>query len=501
MYYLGPPEVFGTTKTLGMTHVFWLLLIGFFLKTSALFAGSDAFSNWSHELDTDPPAAAPLDEAMLIERLAQMQGPVQMKYTPAVRSYLNSYLVRNPHRAEQMIGRASMYFPIFEAYLEAHNLPQELKYLAVVESALNPVALSRVGARGLWQFMEQTGLGYDLIINSVVDERSDTHRATEAAMVYLARQYERFGSWELALAAYNAGPGRVNKAIRRGKSKDFWRIQKYLPKETRNYVPAFIAASYLMEYYALHGLSPQYPDLDLQLTGSVLVFEPIPFSRVAEITGLSLETIETLNPGYKHGHVPFTPRGHHLVLPLRVLPAIQEYLLEKPCASPLGPLPDLVESGVCSSDSRYLRGVYRLQEADTCLTALGKKLSCSTYSLVAWNGLQLRQPEPGEELVFYYPRKVRHLRSGDLALLEPLPSRPFYTPEPPVAQIQQLRVYTSIHTRRKGRFLYYEVPRQESVYQIADRFDDVSVRDILLLNRLSVDDSLKPGSKVRIKKL
>lgn len=469
--------------------------------TTAFFTHVEAYPDWVLATDTDPLTEAPFDEAEVKERMAAMQSPVKMNYSSAVRSYLNSYLVRNRNHAEYIIGRAAMYFPVFETYLEKYNLPQELKYLSVVESALKPAALSRVGARGLWQFMEQTGSGYGLIINNAVDERSDTHRATEAAMVYLSKQYERFGSWELALAAYNAGPGRVNRAIRRGRSKDYWRIQKYLPRETRNYVPAFIAASYLMQHYALHGLSPQYPELDLQLTGALLVHEALPFSRVAELTELPIETLVALNPGYKHGHIPHTPRGHYLVLPLRVLPLMEEYLREAPCPVVQGALPPLVESEVCPSDSRYLRGVYRLQEADTCAIALAKRLHCSTYSLVAWNGLHLRKPEPGEEVVFYYPREIRHLRSKQLAALRPLPARLIFEPNVPEPQISQLQNLMPVNTLKRGRFLYYEVPRLESVYQIADRFDDVSVRDILMLNRINAGDSLKPGSKVRIKRL
>ena len=175
-------------------------------------------------------------------------------------------------------------------------MPLDLKFLSVVESALNPMAVSRSGAVGLWQFMPATGREYGLKISRYVDERKDPVKSTLAAIKYLKKQYNRYGNWELALAAYNGGPGRVNRAIKRGRSKNFWRIRKYLPRETRNYVPAYIAATYIANFYHMHDLVPIYPDLELQLTESVKVYETLNFSEIEAITGTPEYIIEILNP-------------------------------------------------------------------------------------------------------------------------------------------------------------------------------------------------------------
>ncbi|NJL76936.1 MAG: lytic transglycosylase domain-containing protein [Saprospiraceae bacterium] len=218
------------------------------------------------------------NEVEVIERLNKMDCDViKPRYTVIVKGYLKNYLLWNRPKAERIIGRSVLYFPIFEEYIKKYNMPEDLKYLSVVESALDPVAMSRVGALGLWQFMPETGLEVGLKINKYIDERQDPRKSTDAAMRYLRQQYRHFGSWELALAAYNGGSGRVSRAIKRGRSKNFWTIRKYLPTETANYVPAFIAACYVGHHFEEHGIKPTLPELDYQITETITVYDYLTF--------------------------------------------------------------------------------------------------------------------------------------------------------------------------------------------------------------------------------
>jgi membrane-bound lytic murein transglycosylase D len=219
-----------------------------------------------------------------------------------------------------------VYFPNIESKIIEKNLPIEIKFLSIVESALQPAARSSVGAVGLWQFMKSTARMYGLEIDSHVDERRDVEKSTDAALQYLSDLNERFGDWTLALAAYNCGPGNVRKAMRRSGGKDYWSIRKYLPRETRNYVPKFIAMTYLMNYYSDHDLSPQYPDELFVKTRKLLITEGITFSKVSALTGVPMETIEYYNPSYIGHYVPRSSEGKILELPSQAIYAMAEEL-------------------------------------------------------------------------------------------------------------------------------------------------------------------------------
>jgi membrane-bound lytic murein transglycosylase D len=277
----------------------------------ALFCVLGGVLNASNESNlTDPEPE--YDEPAIIERINKMENEVvPPRYDDIVKSYLTTYTIKKREKAENILGQQVVYFPLFEKKLEEANLPTDLKYLSVVESALNPKAVSRVGATGLWQFMPATGEYYGLEINSVVDERSDPHRSTEAAIEYLSRLYDRFGNWELAIAAYNSGGGRVSRAIKRSRSKNFWKVRRYLPRETRNYVPAFIAANYLIKHYQEHELTPRYPELDQQITESIMVYDHTSFYEVAQVTELPF--------GHDRGPQPCLPARFHSCKAKRIL--------------------------------------------------------------------------------------------------------------------------------------------------------------------------------------
>ncbi len=251
-----------------------------------------------------------------MERLSRLPTVMEMAYNDVVQKFIDRYAGRLRHSISYMLGASNFYMPIFEEALETYQLPLELKYLPVIESALNPNAVSRVGATGLWQFMIGTGKQYGLQVNSLVDERRDPVKASYAAARYLKDLYDIFGDWNLVIAAYNCGPANISKAIHRANgNKDYWQIYPYLPRETRGYVPAFIAANYIMTYYSLHNICPKHTRLPAK-SDSVMVNKALHLEQVSAVLGLDMEMLRSLNPMYRRNVVPGNTAPMPLFLPL-----------------------------------------------------------------------------------------------------------------------------------------------------------------------------------------
>ena len=265
-----------------------------------------------------------------IERLYRMPCVMEMAYNDVVQKFIDRYSGRLRRSISYMLGASNFYMPIFEEALEMYQLPLELKYLPIIESALNPTAVSRVGAAGLWQFMPATGKQYGLKLNSLVDERRDPVKSSQAAARYLRDLYKIFGDWNLVIAAYNCGPENINKAIRRANNvtslkgadgeplpvvKDYWHIYPYLPRETRGYVPAFIAANYIMTYYSLHNICPMTTRLPAK-SDTVMVSRNVHLEQVAAVVGLNIDLLRSLNPMYRRDVVPGATEPSPLRLPL-----------------------------------------------------------------------------------------------------------------------------------------------------------------------------------------
>jgi len=283
-------------------------------------ARAEAASDWQQKLQQDIP-----------QRLLQMDLPFRVDYTAEVREELSGYLRSGKRSTEYMLGRSSMYFPIFDYYLEAYRLPKALKYIPLLESRLQPDIESGAGAAGLWQFMPATGRGFGLHIDEWVDERKNPYRSTDAAMRYLSQLYKQFDDWSLALAAYNCGPGRVRKAIKASGCDNFWDIEHLLPRQTRRYLPRIIATIYVAEHYDIHGLTPVYKPSQQQNFSVFRIHQEIDLSAIAQHCNISEERLLNWNPGYNELYAPAPPTGkpYYLILPQRALPSFQTYIIKE----------------------------------------------------------------------------------------------------------------------------------------------------------------------------
>lgn len=338
-----------------------------------------------------------VDETLLLTRLNALDLPVSIRVTSSVESFVREFTTHGKKGSEAMLGRTSLYFPIFDYYLNLYGLPSELKYLAMVESNLRPNAISEAGAAGLWQLMTSTAQHYGLHVNSFVDERQDPYRSTEAAVRFLADLHKQFGSWELALAAYNCGAGNVQKAIRNGGSRDFWVIREHLPSQTQVYVPRFIAAAYVAEYYSQHGLQPALPDYDMRFTRTIRVYSQLPLNKVASVTGVSIHVIRKLNPAYRQGIVPASSKGHFLTLPTLGIMALQDYLRWSGNSSIKTDLVSATEK-----ESLQSKGGTTVQvDAGDTLESIAKSHGCTKFDIMEWNQLQDESLYYRQELVLF----------------------------------------------------------------------------------------------------
>jgi membrane-bound lytic murein transglycosylase D len=433
-------------------------------------------------------------EAELRQRLGKLRGCLELRATSAVHAYVRTYLHRRPEKAREILGRRLTYFPLFEEKLKEHGLPLDLKYLAVVESALNPRAISRAGAVGLWQFMPSTGRDYQLRQSSVVDERSDAVKSTEAAVRYLKDLYRQYNDWALALAAYNSGPGRVNAAIKRAHSRNFWAIQRYLPRETRNYVPAFIAATYLCNYFYLHGVEPLEPDPDEQLTSYLRVHEGITFQDIADATGATYATIAELNAAFKRFYIPQDEEGHYVLLPLRVMPAFLRYL------NGLGTRKYTLETLKANpntnfGDGRYWQLTVTINQADQ-VERIAAMLGCHVEHLKAWNRLTEDIVPAGQRLVVWRPVYV--FKHTPLRIEAPKAEENAAAPPPSSSAAPAAVVVRREEAEKYKRYLYHIVQRNECLEDIARQYGT----PVETLRRLNDNcENVCVGVKIKVKEL
>lgn len=345
-------------------------------------------------------------DSVYIRRLQALPHQMEMTYNPLVRQFIERYVKRNSRQVAALIRRAEYYFPIFEQELYKAGLPAELKYLPVIESALNGTACSPMGAAGLWQLMIRTGKGLGLEINSLVDERLDPHLSTQAACKFLRSLYNMYGDWNLAIAAYNCGAGNVNKAIyRSGGKHDFWAIYDYLPRETRSYVPIFIAANYVMNYPEEHMICPA-PEFHFGvLTDTIMTDRRIHFRQISEVLGLSMDTLRRLNPQYTKDIIPGA-KPYSLCLPMDKTGAfiqLEDTILAYKADSLINNRREEIDMAQKTGSTSHSSGnitYYKIKSGDT-LSGIAKKYHCSIAQLQKWNGLKSTNINVGKTLKIY----------------------------------------------------------------------------------------------------
>lgn len=326
--------------------------------------------------------------------------PIDLVYNPYVKQYINVYTKQRRQQMSRMMGLAAYYFPVFEEVLDQFNLPLELKYLALVESALNPKAKSWAGATGLWQFMYNTGKEYNLKVSSYVDERMDPYRATVAACEFFEKSYSVYGDWSLVLASYNSGRGNVNKAIRRsGGKRNYWQIRRFLPKETRSYVPAFIAVCYAMNYASDHKISTEKPRVLFHEVDTIEVKYQIDFEYLSSSLDVSIDELEFLNPSYKINVIPkIDGRPYHLVLPFAKMGAFVEN--EKEIYAHFVELETQKRKNYPKYSEQDERIVHRVKGGEY-LGKIARRYGCSVKKIQQWNNLKNDNIRVGQRLILY----------------------------------------------------------------------------------------------------
>lgn len=376
----------------------------------------DLYNNLSQDIQTinfDEQVDYELPTEVLKARLQEMdeKSPFHIEYNPGLENIIKSFLKNRKRAFERLMAISEYYFPLFEEALDKQNVPLEIKYLAVVESALNPKAVSRVGATGLWQFMYQTGKQYGLKIDSYVDERSDPLKASEAAAQYMKNMYAIFGDWDLVLASYNSGPGNVAKAIRRsGGQQNYWNIRKNLPKETQGYVPAFLATMYIYEYHKEHGIKPERAPIKHFATDTVMIKKQISFKQISDLIDIPIAQLQILNPSFKLNIVPsYKDQAHYLRLPQDKMAVFtsneskiyayvdrEANLREKPfqIVRPIVPQDSInTLQRLAQAKVRY----YRVKRGDN-LTTIAQKYDVAIEDLKKWNNIKGNKVAYGKNL-------------------------------------------------------------------------------------------------------
>jgi len=412
-----------------------------------------------------------LPDSVYLKRFEELDNnsPFDLSYNPAVEKYIKEYLRYSSH-LKKIMGLAEFYFPLMEQELDANNIPLELKYLSVIESALNPEAKSPVGASGLWQFMLPTGKECGLIINSYLDERNDPIASTKAACLYLNRLYEIYGVWELAISAYNCGPGNVNKAIKRaGGTKNYWELRPYLPRETQKYVPRFMSILYLMTYGQDHNIMPVSPDFSYWQTDTVLVKNKIRFDQITSITSIQEEELKLLNPQYRRNIIPAREEGSVLVLPVKKIAEFIEF--EKVISAHKPHVKKEYVSNVKenqpkkNSSSNKDKITYKVKPGDV-LGTIADRYGVSVSQLKSWNNIRGTRIKVGQNLVIYVKKTSRN-----------------QTVAVPSAQ---------------NEFTFYTVRNGDTLWEIAKRYPGVSAEQIRKWNSSVNPKNLKAGTKLKI---
>ena len=420
-------------------------------------------------------------DKVYIERLEAMNSFITLPFNETVRNYIILYSEKMPNKMGHILGLCRYYMPIFEEVFNKYDMPLELKYMAVIESALNPVAVSRAGAKGMWQFMYKTARDYGLEINSYVDERLDPVASADAAARFLSDSYAIFGDWNLAISSYNCGAGNVNKAIRRsGGKRDFWSIYPYLPRETRGYVPAFVGAMYAIRYYKEHGLVPEAVPMP-EHTDTFRVHKQLHFKQVNALAGVPMDDLHNLNPQYMHDIVPGASQEYILRIPYQYTNAYIEHedslytymadSLFKPATL------KAIESGRASNSGRI---TYKVKSGDY-LGRIASRYHVSINQIKQWNHLRSNNLRVGQ-ILYIYGRGS-----------EPVPQASGSSSAKPASGNSASAKPAA--TSGSG-YTVYTVKKGDTLYKIAAKYPGVSAQDIMKFNGIS--SNIRAGQKIKI---
>lgn len=426
------------------------------------------------------------DDFVYESRLAKLDAssPFDLVYNPHVKGFIDLYTVRRRELVSRMMGLAQLYYPMFEEILDRKNMPLELKHLAVIESALNPNARSKAGAVGLWQFMYPTGKLYGLNVTSYVDDRSDVYKATEAAANYLQALYNMFGDWQMVLAAYNAGPGTISKAIRRsGGKKTYWEIRPYLPLETQAYVPAFIAANYVMNYTAEHNIYISTPRKSYFEVDTAVVKEPISFEQLSEALDVPVEEIKYFNPQYRKNIIP--SGGHMLTLPKT---KIGMFITNEQ---------DIYAAVKAQkNEDNILATVKEVQKTHVVkngekLSTIARKYGVTVADLKSWNYIGKKGIRPGKRLVIY-------VKQNETVTTPLVASNKNNATKKDSVSASGNDVKKLAENKPSSKIQTHTVKKGETLYQISKKYG-MTVQELMDMNGMNKNSNLQYGQKLKVK--
>lgn len=482
------------------------------------------------ETGSKPGIAPVVSDSVIKKRLAILNAetPIELTYNKEVKSFINLYANKRRMLTEKVLGLSEIYFPMFEEILDRYDMPLELKYLAIVESALNPRAGSNKGAKGLWQFMYGTGKVYGLKVTSLVDDRYDPYKSTVAACEHLQDLYGIYGDWSLAMAAYNSGAGNVNRAIRRaGGIKNYWAVWPFLPRETRGYVPAFIAVTYIMNYPTEHNLYPMRPSMFFFNIDTVYVKDVLAFDQLNEFLHIPMEEIKFLNPQYKKNIIPaVNGKQYVLRLPRRYT---ADFINNEDSLYMYKTVKGLEHNKLMAEVKKAGNRNIHIVRSGESLGLIAKKYHVYVSQIKRWNHLRSNTIYPGQKLVlfgyagksgssskhrlpvkrsknksYYYVKngenlgliaKKYHCSVIDLKEWNGLRGNTIHPG-------QRLKVYKpdskSSVTIKSGKYMYHIVQKGDTLWDIAKEYDGVTVNQIKKLNKITNTHHIKPGQKIKI---
>jgi len=469
-------------------------------------------SNWFIRMSVFEGSLTPPDsviaefsDSVYIDRLGRINSLIRLPYNNIIRSHIHVYTERKMEQFRVMLGLQDYYFPMIEDIFDSYGLPVELKYMAVIESAFNPIAVSRAGATGLWQFMYSTGRMYGLTINSVVDERRDPVKSTHAAAKYLRDLYGIYNDWILVIAAYNCGPGNVNKAIRRsGNRKDYWEIYYRLPRETRGYIPQFVAATYAMNYNREHNIVPVPINLPLAVD-TVVVSHDIHLMQISSVLDLPLEELKALNPQYRTGFVPGRSKPQAITLPvdrlgdfISLTDTITNFNREQYLTT-VNQTSAPTQSAFIPPDVKgKTKLTYEVRDGDN-LGFISEWYGVGLSDLRYWNNIYKNTIRVGQKLAVYIdPRRAE--------LCSQINTMSFAEKQKMVGKVVSSAstgsesVSASTSTLAETGYEYYTVRYGDTVWDIAKKFEGITAGDILKLNNISDASKIQVGQKLKIRR-